>query len=181
MDTTPKRRGRLLLASASILILLAGGLVSCAPAAAESSGGALELSGADAGPGEMLPLEERFESYNRERGRSLPVSRGEWAGEVRYRFADQEQGVEVLVGLSPGKGDPFPAEVLFQRRSFGSVSYTHLDVYKRQPIRSPTTCSPSPSRTPVPSSAPSGALGALSTCGRPTPPSGAGMPRCYSP
>ena len=119
MDTTPKRRGRLLLASASILILLAGGLVSCAPAAAESSGGALELSGADAGPGEMLPLEERFESYNRERGRSLPVSRGEWAGEVRYRFADQEQGVEVLVGLSPGKGDPFPAEVLFQRRSFG--------------------------------------------------------------
>lgn len=69
-------------------------------------------------PGEMLPLEERFESYNRERGRSLPVSRGEWAGEVRYRFADQEQGVEVLVGLSPGKGDPFPAEVLFQRRSF---------------------------------------------------------------
>ena len=33
----------------------------------------------------------------------------------------------------------------------------------------------------VPSSAPSGALGALSTCGRPTPPSGAGMPRCYSP
>ena len=26
-----------------------------------------------------------------------------------------------------------------------------------------------------------GALGALSTCGRPTPPSGAGMPRCYSP
>lgn len=118
MDTTPKRRGRLLLASASILILLAGGLVSCAPAAAESSGGALELSGADAGPGEMLPLEERFESYNRERGRSLPVSRGEWAGEVRYRFADQEQGVEVLVGLSPGKGDPFPAEVLFQRRSF---------------------------------------------------------------
>ena len=29
--------------------------------------------------------------------------------------------------------------------------------------------------------APSGALGALSTCGRPTPPSGAGMPRCYSP
>ena len=118
MDTTPKRRGRLLLASASILILLTGGLVSCAPAAAESSGGALELSGADAGPGEMLPLEERFESYNRERGRSLPVSRGEWAGEVRYRFADQEQGVEVLVGLSPGKGDPFPAEVLFQRRSF---------------------------------------------------------------
>ena len=106
MDTTPKRRGRLLLASASILILLAGGLVSCAPAAAESSGGALELSGADAGPGEMLPLEERFESYNRERGRSLPVSRGEWAGEVRYRFADQEQGVEVLVGLSPGKGGP---------------------------------------------------------------------------
>lgn len=78
----------------------------------------MELSGADAGPGEMLPLEERFESYNRERGRSLPVSRGEWAGEVRYRFADQEQGVEVLVGLSPGKGDPFPAEVLFQRRSF---------------------------------------------------------------
>lgn len=27
--------------------------------------------------------------------------------------------MEVLVGLSPGKGDPFPAEVLFQRRSFG--------------------------------------------------------------
>ena len=49
------------------------------------------------------------------------------------------------------------------------------------PLRSPTTSSPSPSRTPVPSSAPSGALGALSTCGRPTPPSGAGMPRCYSP
>lgn len=118
MDTTPKRRGRLLLVSASLLILLAGGLVSCAPAGAGSSGDGPDLSGTETGSGEMLPLEERFESYNQERGRSLPVSRGERAGEVRYRFADQEQGVEVLVGPNPGKGDPFPAEVLFQRRSF---------------------------------------------------------------
>ena len=119
MDTTPKRRGRLLLASASILIPPGRGLVSCAPAAAESSGGALELSGADAGPGEMLPLEERFESYNRERGRSLPCFPGEWAGEVRYRFADQEQGWRCWSDSARGRGTPFLREVLFQRRSFG--------------------------------------------------------------
>lgn len=107
MDTTPKRRGRLLLASASILILLAGGLVSCAPAAAESSGGALELSGADAGPGEMLPLEERFESYNRERGRSLPVSRGEWHERSATALPTRSRGWRCWSDSARGRGTPF--------------------------------------------------------------------------